>query len=125
MRKLRSRFVLPLISACLILALTGCSQVEQNARDTAAALSGVLISAQAQNQDCVTDSTGPNCSLISRGISAQGVLITATETYCGWTVANPPSPKSKCVPVASAASALNSAISNATLIITEIKGVIK
>jgi hypothetical protein len=125
MRKSRSRFALPIISACLVLVLAGCSQIERDARDTAAALSGVLISAQTQNQDCIKDSTGPNCALISRGIAAQNVLITATETYCGWTVANPPASGAKCVPVASATAGLNSAISNASLIITEIKGVIK
>ena len=106
--------------------MLGCSPIEQNARDTAAALGGVLTAAQTQNQSCITTPTQPNCVLITKGIDAQNLLITASETYCGWNPLNPPTnPNEPCVPVKGALPALQAAVSNAVLLTTEIKGIIK
>lgn len=110
-----------------LLILTGCPGVEGKARDTAAALKGALESAQAEyTTECQADPSKTACTAINRGVAAQNALVTATEGYCGWaTTAPPPDPSTKCVPVASAKAALDSAIANANQAITEIKGVLK
>lgn len=109
-----------------VVFLTGCP-AENNARDVAAGLNGVLTTAQAQNlASCQANPTQSTCQLINRGVSGQNALITATETYCGWsTSAPPPDPTVQCVPVKSAEAALTAAIANATELTTEIKGVLK
>ncbi len=100
--------------------------LQQNARDAAAALGGELQTAQAQNQACIQDSTPIVCQTIKRGVSGQNVLITALETYCGWSVAaEPPPVGTVCTPVTTAQTALTSAISNANQLVIEVKGAIK
>ena len=115
--------ILLLLAATIV--LVGCGGLENNARDVAASLNGVLTSAQTQHQECVADSTPQTCQLIKRGVSAQNALITATEGYCGWsTTAPPPDPTTKCVPVKGAEAALKSAITNANELTLEIKGTV-
>ena len=113
-----------LLAATIV--LVGCG-LENNARDSAAALNGVLTSAQAQHlAECQADPSMPHCQLIKRGISGQNALITATESYCGWsTTAPPPDPTTKCVPVKGAEAALKAAITNANELTLEIKGTVK
>ena len=124
-----------------LLAMTGCSPLEQKARDTAAALSGSIVAAQAQYQtSCAANPKQEVCQLINRGVAGENALITAVETYCGWaptnpsapnagapgapTTAAPPDPTATCVPVKSAQAALQAAIANATALTLEIKGAI-
>jgi len=112
-------YVLP-----FILVLTACSPIEQQARNTAAALQGVIVAAQAKYHDsCVANSAQSVCQDINKGISAENALITATETYCGWSTTAPPSDTSaKCVPVKTAQAGLSAAIGNATQLTVELKG---
>jgi hypothetical protein len=50
-------------------------------------------------------------------------LVTAVETYCGWTpTLVPPDPQAACVPVKSAQAALAAAIANAASLTLQIKG---
>jgi hypothetical protein len=120
------RYAFTTLATVLLAVIIACTPVEQDARNTAAALGGVLIAAQTQNQSCVTDSAPPACTLINQGIAAQNALITAAETYCGWSTVSPPAdPNAKCVPVKSAQAALTAAIGNAVTMTTEIKGAIK
>lgn len=104
--------------------MMGCSPIEGQARDTAAALQGSLVAAQRQYQaSCAANSSQPVCQLIDRGVSGENALITAVEAYCGWTAGvAPANPTQTCVPVKSAQAALVAAIANATTLTLEIKG---
>lgn len=110
----------------LTVILVACSPLEQQARNTAAALGGVLVPAQAKYHDtCVADARQTICMTINKGVAAQNALITAVETYCGWSTTSPPTdPNAKCVPVKSAEQALTAAIANAAQMTTEVKGVL-
>jgi hypothetical protein len=115
---------LMIIVAALALPLLGCSPIENQARDTAAALSGSIVAAQGMYQaSCVANAAQEVCQLIDRGISGENALITSVETYCGWmpTLA-PPDPQATCVPVKSAQAALEAAIANAASLTLQIKG---
>jgi hypothetical protein len=129
-----------LIVLCL-LPMLGCSPLENQARDTAAALSGSIVAAQTKYQaSCAANPSQEICQVIDRGVSGENALITAVETYCGWaptldpsgpktgppgapTLA-PPDPAAKCVPVRSAQAALQAAIANAATLTLQIKGAI-
>ncbi len=116
---------------CLILALTlstvACTPVEQQARNTAAALQGALGSAQQQHMtECKLDATQPVCVTINKAVAGQNALITSVEAYCGWSTTSPPQfGSATCVPVKTAEPALKTAIANATQFISELKAVIK
>jgi hypothetical protein len=116
-----------LLTFAATLALIACSPLEQQARNTAAALQGAIGAAQAQYQStCTTTPTQTPCTIINQAVAGQNALVTATETYCSWTVTAPPAnATAACVPVKSAAAGLQTAISNATLFVTELRGVIK
>jgi hypothetical protein len=116
-----------LLTLATTLALVACSPLEQQARNTAAALQGALTAAQAQFQStCSATPTQTPCTIINQAVAGQNALVTATESYCGFSVTNPPNPTTAaCVPVKSAQAGLQTAISNATLFITELRGVIK
>ena len=116
-------FLLLLVS---VLPTLGCSPIENRARDTAAALSGAILAAQTQYQaTCTATPNQQICQVINRGVAGENALITAVETYCGWTPTIPPSDTSaKCVPVKSAQVALETAIENAATLTVEIKGVL-
>jgi hypothetical protein len=111
---------------CCALVMIGCSPLEQKARDTAAALSGSIVAAQAQYQaSCAANPTQNVCQLINRGVSGENALVTAVETYCGWdTTVGPPDPTAQCVAVKSAQAALEAAIANAATLTLQIKGAI-
>ncbi len=113
---------IPLV-ICL-LAMLGCSPLENQARDAAAALSGSITAAQTKYQaSCTAKPSQEICQFINRGVSGENALITAVETYCGWAVTPaPPDPNAKCVPVKSAQSALQTAIANAATLTLQIKG---
>jgi hypothetical protein len=114
-----------LLGLCLLMML-GCSPLENQARDTAAALSGSIAAAQARYQSsCAANPRQEICQVINRGVSGQNALITAVETYCGWAPSlAPPDPDAKCVPVRSAETALRTAIANAATLTLQIKGAI-
>lgn len=117
--RLKALFVLP------FLLLVACSPVEQQARNSAAALQGAIIAAQAKYHDsCVANTSQSPCQDINKAVSGENALITAIETYCGWSTAAPPDPGAKCVPVKSAVGVLNAAIGNANALTLQIKGVL-
>lgn len=111
---------------CIILAiavlLIGCPATPQStARDVAAAGQGAILAAQSI---CSANPTQAGCKVIPQAISAQNALITSAETYCGFSVTNPPTdPNAKCNPVASLLPALQAATANMNQFITELKGV--
>jgi hypothetical protein len=109
-----------------LLPMLGCSPLESQARDTAAALSGSIVAAQSEySASCAANGTQEVCQIINRGVSGENALITAVETYCGWTpTLAPPDPKAACVPVKSAQAALQAAIANAATLTLQIKGAI-
>ena len=108
---------------CLV-ALVACSPIENRARDTAAALSGSIVAAQTKYQaSCAASPRQQVCQIINQGVSGENALITAVETYCGWSpTLAPPDPTAKCVPVRSAEAALEVAIANAATLTLQIKG---
>lgn len=118
MRKLLSLVII------LTLATVACSPLEQQARNTAAALQGVIVAAQAKYHDsCVGNPSQNVCQAINKGVSGQNALITSIETYCGWSTTMPPADvNAKCVPVKTATAALQAAIANANQLTIEIKG---
>jgi hypothetical protein len=122
MRQLRT---LALLAVTLV--LVACTPLEQSARNTAAALQGALSAAQAKYQaTCTTDSKQTACVTINQAVAGQNALVTAIEAYCGWNPLAPPaSSTATCVPVKTAAAGLNTAIANANLFVTELKGVIQ
>jgi len=121
---MKSLLVSLTIVACLVLA--GCPKIEQDARDTAAALGGAITAAQAQHQECKTAPTGSACLTINKAVDGQNALVTSIEAYCGWTAGVlPTDPNTKCVPVQSASTGLQTAINNANTFISQLKGVIQ
>lgn len=121
--KFKALLLIPLLACTLACPTT---PIEQNARDTSAALGGLLTEAQAQHQECKDDASPAVCQTISRAVSGQNTLVTSVELYCGWaTSAPPPDTSATCVPVKSTATALQSAINNAQQLINEVKGVVK
>jgi len=111
----------------LTVPLLACTPIEQSARNTAAALQGALGAAQAQYQaTCMADPKQTACTVINQAVAGENALVTATEAYCGWSTAAPPSvTTATCVPVKSATAGLQTAINNANLFVTELRGVIK
>jgi hypothetical protein len=109
-----------------LVPMVGCSPIENQARDTAAALSGSIVAAQTKYQPtCSANQNQQICQLINHGVAGENALITAVETYCGWAVnLAPPDPVAKCVPVKSAQTALQAAIANAASLTLQIKGAI-
>ncbi|MFY9560503.1 MAG: hypothetical protein WAQ52_09745 [Terriglobales bacterium] len=107
-----------------LLPMLGCSPLENQARDAAAALSGSIAAAQTKYQaSCTANPSQEICQVINRGVSGENALITAVETYCGWAVTPaPPDPNAKCVPVKSAQAALQTTIANAATLTLQIKG---
>ncbi|MBI1739871.1 MAG: hypothetical protein HY233_03050 [Acidobacteriales bacterium] len=106
--------------------MLGCSPLEKQGRDVAAALSGSIVAAQTKYQaTCTANPSQEICQVINRGVSGENALITAVESYCGWaTTPAPPDPTAKCVPVKSAEAALQAAIANAATLTSQIKGAI-
>jgi hypothetical protein len=109
-----------------LLVLVGCPKLEQDARDTAAALGGAVTAAQRQHSECVSGINLAQCNLINKAVDTQNALITSIEAYCGWTVGVlPTNPGAKCVPVSTAQAGLQSAVSNANVLIGQLKGIIQ
>ena len=109
-----------------LLPMLGCSPLENQARNTAAALSGSIVVAQTKYQaDCAANPAQEICQVIDRGVSGENALITAVETYCGWTLTlAPPDSTATCVPVKSEQAALQAAIANAATLTLQLKGAI-
>ena len=115
-----------MLTVVTVVPMLGCSPLESQARDAAAALSGSIVAAQSKYQvSCSANPSQEVCQIIDRGISGENALITAVETYCNWapTLA-PPDPTATCVPVKSAQAALQAAIANAATLALQIKGAI-
>ncbi len=123
------------ITLVLLIMLVGCTHkantnpeppsitYAKTARDTAAALGGAITSAQQQYAtECQSDASKSACGIINKAIAAQGVLITATETYCGFSGAS--QPIDACKPVATAQEGLMKALDNAQQFLTDLKGII-
>jgi hypothetical protein len=120
------RILTCILITLILVPLLGCSPLENQARDTAAALSGSIVAAQNKYQaGCAANPGQEICTVINRGVSGENALITAVETYCGWTpTLAPPDPTATCVPVKSAEAALRTAIANAGTLTLQIKGAI-
>jgi len=106
-------------------ALTGCGPLERSGRDTAGALAGAIVQAQQTHlQECVANPALSVCQTINQAIHGHSALITALESYCGFsTSAPPPDPATaKCTPVRTAAAALQAAIANGQQLTTEVRG---
>lgn len=98
--------------------------LEQRARDGIAAATGFLSNAQSQYHDqCVAALDGTVCQTINKGIAAQNITIDALRTYCAFAKGDPLD--NPCKPVATAADALKSALSNLTGIVNDVKGLVK
>jgi len=112
-----------LLVLCL-LPMLGCAPLQNQARNMAAALSGSIVAAQAKYQaTCAANPAQEICQVINRGVVGENALITAIETYCGWSLTPaPPDPSAKCVPVKSAEGALRAAVANAATLTSQIKG---
>ncbi len=125
---MKSLVLVPLLAFMFMFACPSnpsSQSLEANARDAAAALGGELQTAQAQNQACIQDPTPVACQTIKRGVSGQNALVTALETYCGWSVAaEAPPVGTPCTPVSTAQGALTFAITNANQLVTEVKGTV-
>ena len=108
----------------LTLLLTACPNLASSARDTSAALQGLIVAAQAKYQStCTATPSQAVCVDINKAVSGENALVTATEAYCNWSTTSPPTDTTvPCVPVQSAAAGLQTAISNANTLINEIKG---
>lgn len=120
------KYLLVIFALCFVLA--GCTQLEQTARNTAAALQGAIAAAQAQYQtQCTASPTLQACVVINQAVAGQNALITATEGYCGWSAASPPTnpATATCTPVKTAQAGLQAAITNGNLFISELKGVLQ
>jgi hypothetical protein len=124
--ELTMKKLMMVLTVAIVLPMLGCSPLESQARDTAAALSGSIVAAQSKYQaSCTATPSQQVCQIIDQGISGENALITAVETYCGWTpTLAPPDPTATCVPVKSAQAALESAIANAATLALQIKGAI-
>lgn len=112
---------------CTLIMCVACSPIEKNARDAAAALSGLLVTAQNQYATtCVPNPSQDVCVNINKAVSAQNLLVVSIESYCGWqTSVVPPDPTAKCVPNKSATAQLTSAITNANAAIALVKGIVQ
>ena len=119
--------VLTIVAFASLMVLTACSQPEKKARDAAATLNGLLTQAKDQNRaSCQANPSQSVCQTINRGVDGQNALITAIQTYCGWSASTPPNdPNAKCVPVKGVEPILVSATNNVTQIISELRGVVK
>ena len=108
----------------ILLCGFACSPLQNNARNTGAALQGAIIAAQAQyGPTCTTNPSQASCAAINKAVAGENALVTAIESYCGWSPSNPPAnPNAACVPVSSAQAALQTAIANANGFITQLKG---
>jgi hypothetical protein len=120
------RILTDILIVLALISLLGCSPVENQARDTAAALSGSIVAAQTKYQaSCAANPAQEICRAINRGVSGENALLTAIETYCGWTpTLAPPDPTATCIPVKSAKAALQAAVANAASLTLQIKGAI-
>ncbi len=124
---MKTLLLVPVLAFMFTFACPSARQsLEANARDAAAALGGELQTAQAQHQACIEDPTPTACQTIKRGVAGQNALVTALETYCGWSVtADPPPVGTACSPVSTAQGALTSAIANANQLVTEVLVTVK
>ena len=122
--KMNRLTAIPILALTLILA--GCSPIEQQARNTAAALQGTIVAAQAKYQSsCTANPAQAVCVDINKAVSGEAALITSIEAYCNWSTTMPPSdPNATCTPVKSAQAGLQTAIANATNFINSLKGVL-
>jgi hypothetical protein len=123
---MKGLLIAPILVWCLL--MTACESLEQQARDTAAALGGAIAAAQTQYQTACTatvrdSSTATACTLINKAVAAQNALVTADEAYCGFSPGTPLT--TTCTPVKSAEAGLSAAISNATPFVTELKAIIQ
>ena len=119
------------IAVSLILVMTlatvACTPIEQQARNTAAALQGALSAAQAKYlTQCQANPKDQPCTVVNQAVAGQNALVTAVEAYCGWAQTNPPSNGTQpCVPVKSATAGLQTAVNNANLFIAELRGILQ
>lgn len=81
MRRATGRFAAIFLSTILVAGLTGCDPAKP-ARDSIAVAKGILITLQAQHQECKADPSPAICQNINRGVAAENLAIDALEVYC-------------------------------------------
>lgn len=117
------------ISAILFSALvfTGCSSLENKARDAAAASQGFIEQAQRNHlAECQASPAKPfPCQVINQAVAAQNLLVDAVEQYCGWPAGiQPPSGATNhvCAKNVSATQRLQAAVNSVNKILADYKG---
>lgn len=128
--KSQHTFVSTALSVALALTLllsAGCSPLEVQARNAAAAAQGFIQQAQKNHQaECNATPTKPfPCQMINQAVAAQNLLIDAIEQYCGWPAgAQPPADavNHACAKNVSAQQRLQAAVDSVNQIIKDYKG---
>ena len=116
----------PLLIFALLLA--GCTSLESNARDLAAASQGFIVTAQQKHTiECQATPLNDVCVTINKAVYAQNVLIDAVETYCGWPARPTPAQLTAagalpCKRVSGATATLQAAVNNLNAIMGDLKG---
>lgn len=122
------RKLLGTIAMLALIPLLGCpgkQPAEKNARDTIAAATGAIQSAQTEYKaECTAAPVAPKCVLINDAVHGQNAAITSVEAYCGFQV-NVSLPADVCVPVKTAAGALTAAIGNLGNFVGEIQAIMQ
>jgi len=119
-----------LLLLSLVLLTSGCSPLENQARDLAATSQGVIQQAQKTHlAECQANPTKPfPCVTINQAVAAQNALIDAAETYCGWparpSVAELAASKGRtCARLQTASTALSAAVRNLNVLVKDLQGV--
>lgn len=117
-----------LLVMLLLTPLLGCpggQPAEKSARDTIAAATGAIQSAQTEYKaECIAAPTAPKCVLINDAVHGQNAAITSLEAYCGFQV-NLSLPTDTCTPVKTAVGAMTAAIGNLHNFIGEIQAIMQ
>lgn len=120
----------PLVLLAVVLLASGCSPLENQARDVAATSQGVIQQAQRTHlAECQANPSKPfPCGTINQAVAAQNALIDAAETYCGWparpSAAELAASKGKpCARLQSASQTLSAAVRNLNVLVSDLKKV--
>ena len=117
---------IPLLpTLALVLVMVACQPPDQTARDTNAALSGAIHAAQTQYlATCQANPAQAACQTINRAVDGQNALVSALETYCGWPAGTVIDNASGCIPHKDAGTLLQAAVSRASQLTSEVKGLV-
>ena len=117
------------ISSAMLFALmlSGCSPLENRARDAIAVSKGFIAKAQQNHlMECNANPYKPfPCAMINQAVGAQNMLADAAALYCGWPI-NPSSvilqgPPLACTPHQEYAARLTNAVNSINAIMRDYK----